>query len=225
MPATQHYSSARKMFDWVQDFTSWRLLAVFVHRRSLWPAGSRALGDLGVAATELARHIAWDIGIAGRRRAACEAARRPSDRAALLAAGDRLQPPAAMRRVRSRRISEATGDPGQRRPERERRPRRGARRSSDPYHDRIDGRDRRRRAGRSADARWWRCTASRRAIPDVARPWHVGTLYQRDTRLPPLLLEPLYARKATLVVGDNEPYAAEVTRPITPSLCTAKRAG
>ena len=40
----------------------------------------------------------------------------------------------------------------------------------------------------------------------IARPWHIGTLYQRDTRLPPLLLKQL-RREGDLVVGDNEPYA------------------
>jgi predicted N-formylglutamate amidohydrolase len=40
----------------------------------------------------------------------------------------------------------------------------------------------------------------------IARPWHIGTLYHRDTRLPPLLLEQLRG-EPDLVVGDNEPYA------------------
>ncbi len=40
----------------------------------------------------------------------------------------------------------------------------------------------------------------------IARPWHVGTLYHRDTRLPPLLLKLLRA-EPELVAGDNEPYA------------------
>ena len=40
----------------------------------------------------------------------------------------------------------------------------------------------------------------------IKRPWHVGALYQRDTRLPPLLLKALRAQ-GDLVVGDNEPYA------------------
>ena len=40
----------------------------------------------------------------------------------------------------------------------------------------------------------------------VARPWHIGTLYHRDTTLPPLLLKALRA-EGDLVVGDNEPYA------------------
>src|SRR5207302_1518142 len=40
----------------------------------------------------------------------------------------------------------------------------------------------------------------------IARPWHIGTLYHRDTRLPPLLLK-LFRAQADLVVGDNEPYS------------------
>jgi predicted N-formylglutamate amidohydrolase len=40
----------------------------------------------------------------------------------------------------------------------------------------------------------------------VQRPWHIGTLYHRDTRMAPLLLE-LLRNEADLVVGDNEPYA------------------
>src|SRR6202011_1672178 len=40
----------------------------------------------------------------------------------------------------------------------------------------------------------------------IARPWHIGTLYHRDTRLPPLLLK-LLRSETDLVVGDNEPYA------------------
>src|SRR6201999_378861 len=40
----------------------------------------------------------------------------------------------------------------------------------------------------------------------VARPWHVGMLYNRDKRLAHALLS-LLAREPTLVVGDNEPYA------------------
>ncbi len=40
----------------------------------------------------------------------------------------------------------------------------------------------------------------------IARPWHIGTLYHRDTHLPPPLLKLLRA-EGDLVVGDNEPYA------------------
>ncbi len=44
------------------------------------------------------------------------------------------------------------------------------------------------------------------AFKGVPRPWHVGMLYNRDKRLAHALLE-LLRRDATLVVGDNEPYA------------------
>ncbi|GAA3848695.1 N-formylglutamate amidohydrolase [[Pseudomonas] carboxydohydrogena] len=40
----------------------------------------------------------------------------------------------------------------------------------------------------------------------VARPWHVGTLYQNGHGLPPLLLKLLRA-EGHFIVGDNEPYA------------------
>jgi predicted N-formylglutamate amidohydrolase len=44
------------------------------------------------------------------------------------------------------------------------------------------------------------------AYAGIARPWHIGTLYHRDTHLPPLLLKALRS-EGDLVVGDNEPYA------------------
>ena len=40
----------------------------------------------------------------------------------------------------------------------------------------------------------------------VSRPWHVGVLYHRDTRLAHALLAALRAEPG-LVVGDNEPYS------------------
>jgi predicted N-formylglutamate amidohydrolase len=41
---------------------------------------------------------------------------------------------------------------------------------------------------------------------DVARPWHVGVLYNRDARVAGPLLRAL-RDEGDLVVGDNEPYA------------------
>ena len=40
----------------------------------------------------------------------------------------------------------------------------------------------------------------------IARPWHIGTLYEHDTRLAYILLRRL-REEAGLIVGDNEPYA------------------
>ena len=51
----------------------------------------------------------------------------------------------------------------------------------------------------------------------VARPWHVGVLYNRDRRLAAALMELLRAEPG-LVVGDNEPYtvsdATDYTIPV-----------
>ena len=51
----------------------------------------------------------------------------------------------------------------------------------------------------------------------MARPWHVGVLYNRDPRLAHVLLELLRAEHG-LVVGDNEPYnvtdASDYTIPV-----------
>jgi predicted N-formylglutamate amidohydrolase len=51
----------------------------------------------------------------------------------------------------------------------------------------------------------------------VARPWHVGVLYNRDPRLAHILMD-LLRREQGLVVGDNEPYsvtdASDYTIPV-----------
>ena len=75
----------------------------------------------------------------------------------------------------------------------------------DPYHARIDAVIGRRLSDRMPTV----LVALHSFTPvyaGVARPWHIGTLYHRDTSLPPLLLRALRA-EADLVVGDNEPYA------------------
>ena len=163
----------------------------------------RVLGDLGLPESELTRHIAWDIGIAG----VAEAVSGHLDAHLVAQRYSRLvidcnRPPTAPSSIPI--ISEATtvpGNEGLARDDAE------ARRQQifDPYHRRID---------EVIDAR----LAS--GMPTVlvslhsftpvyagiARPWHIGTLYHRDTRLPPRLLKQLRG-EADLVVGDNEPYA------------------
>jgi predicted N-formylglutamate amidohydrolase len=163
----------------------------------------RALGDLGLPERELTRHIAWDIGIAG----VAEALSKHLDAHLIAQRYSRLvidcnRPPDVSSSIPV--ISEATtiqGNEGLARDAVE------ARRQAifDPYHRRI---------GDVIDARL------RDGVPTVlvslhsftpvyagiARPWHIGTLYHRDTRLPPLLLS-LLRNESDLVVGDNEPYA------------------
>jgi predicted N-formylglutamate amidohydrolase len=163
----------------------------------------QVLGDLGVPESELTRHIAWDIGIAG----VADALSKHLDAHLIAQRYSRLvidcnRPPAAASAIPV--ISETTAIPGNE----------GlaagaaeARRKAffDPYHGRI---------AEVIDARL------RQGMPTllvslhsftpvyagVSRPWHIGTLYHRDTKLAPLLLK-LLREESDLVVGDNEPYA------------------
>jgi len=163
----------------------------------------RALGDLGLAESERERHIAWDVGIAG----VADALSKHLDAHLIAQRYSRLvidcnRPPHSPNSIP--RISETTIIPGNEGLAREAAEAR-RREVFDPYHRRI---------GEAIDRRL------RQGIPTVlvslhsftpvyagiARPWHVGTLYQRDTRLPQLLLSGLRAQ-GDLVVGDNEPYA------------------
>ncbi|MDO9059421.1 MAG: N-formylglutamate amidohydrolase [Bradyrhizobium sp.] len=163
----------------------------------------RALGDLGVPSGELTRHIAWDIGIAGVAEALSDklGAHLIAQRYSRLVI-DCNRPPGVVSSIPV--MSEATAIPGNAglAPDAAE-----ARRAAvfDPYHRRIAA---------AIDARL------RQGMPTVlvalhsftpvyagvSRPWHIGTLYHRDTRLPPLLLKLLRAESG-LVVGDNEPYA------------------
>jgi predicted N-formylglutamate amidohydrolase len=170
------------------------------HYGRLIPA---ALGDLGLTAAELERHIAWDPGIAG----VAEALSKQLDAHLIAQHYSRLvidcnRPPQAPSSIP--RISEVTTIAGNEGLTREAaRARREA--IFDPYHRRIDEViDRRLREGIAT------VLVSLHSFTPIyagiARPWHVGTLYHRDTRLPPLLLKLLRA-EVDLVVGDNEPYA------------------
>jgi predicted N-formylglutamate amidohydrolase len=163
----------------------------------------RRLGDLGLPESELARHIAWDIGIAGVAEALSNhlGAHLVAQRYSRLVI-DCNRPPDAPSAIP--RISEVTVIPGNDGISDEAS---AARRREvfDPYHRRI---------GEVIDRRL------HDGVPTVlvalhsftpvykgdARPWHIGTLYHRDVRLPPLLLQGLRA-EPDLVVGDNEPYA------------------
>jgi predicted N-formylglutamate amidohydrolase len=162
-----------------------------------------ALGDLGLPASEFERHIAWDVGIAG----VANALSKHLDAHLIAQRYSRLvidcnRPPAAASSIP--RISEATTIPGN---EGQARDAAEARRTAifDPYHRRIDE-----VIGRRLRDNIPTVLVSLHSFTPlyagVPRRWHIGTLYHRDTRLPPLLLEHLRAEPG-LVVGDNEPYA------------------
>jgi predicted N-formylglutamate amidohydrolase len=163
----------------------------------------RRLGDLGLPESELRRHIGWDIGIAG----VAESLSQQLDAHLIVQRYSRLvidcnRPPHAASSIP--RISEATTIPGNEGISSEDAATRRAE-IFDPYHRRVDAIiDARRSAGLPT------VLVSLHSFTPVyagiARPWHIGTLYHRDTHLPPLLLKSLRA-EGDLVVGDNEPYA------------------
>jgi predicted N-formylglutamate amidohydrolase len=163
----------------------------------------RILGDLGLPAGELERHIAWDIGIAG----VADALSRHLDAHLIAQRYSRLvidcnRPPNAASSIPV--ISEATAIKANEDLAREAAQ---ARRQAifDPYHRRIaEVIDRRSRDGKPTVLVSLHSFTP--VYAGVIRPWHIGTLYQRDTRLPLLLLQGLRA-EAGLVVGNNEPYA------------------
>jgi predicted N-formylglutamate amidohydrolase len=161
------------------------------------------LGDLGLPESELTRHIAWDIGIAGVAEQIATAldAQLVAQRYSRLVI-DCNRPPEAVSSIPL--ISEATTVPGNDGLTQAARARRREL-FFEPYHRRI---------GEVIDARLARGQPTvlvslhsfTPVYAGIQRPWHIGTLYQRDTKLPPLLLQHLRA-EADLVVGDNEPYA------------------
>ncbi len=163
----------------------------------------RALGDLGLPESELARHIGWDIGIAG----VAERLSKDLDAHLIVQRYSRLvidcnRPPNAASSIPL--ISEATTIPGNEGITREAAAMRRAE-IFDPYHRRIDAVIDTRRHNNMPTI----LVSLHSFTPvyaGIARPWHIGTLYHRDTHLPPLLLTALRA-EADLVVGDNEPYA------------------
>ena len=163
----------------------------------------RALGDLGVHEGELTRHIAWDIGIAG----VADGLAKMLDAHLIAQRYSRLvidcnRPPGAGSSIPV--ISEATTIP---RNEGISELERAARRREifEPYHGRInaviDDRVHSRRPTVLVSLH-----SFTPVYAGVARPWHIGALYHRDTVLPRLLLKHLRA-ESDLVVGDNEPYA------------------
>ncbi len=163
----------------------------------------QALGDLGLPESELVRHIAWDIGIAG----VAEMLSAHLDAHLIVQRYSRLvidcnRPPDVASSIP--RISEATTIPGNEGIAREAA---ALRRTEifDPYHHRIDAIIEQRRQ-RNMPTILVSLHSFTPVYAGIARPWHIGTLYQRDKILPPLLLQSLRA-EPDLVVGDNEPYA------------------
>jgi predicted N-formylglutamate amidohydrolase len=163
----------------------------------------RRLGDLGLPESELGRHIAWDVGIAG----VTETLARGLDATAVLQAYSRLvidcnRQPEWASSIPA--ISELTLIPGNENiPLAEREARR--REIFVPYHECITGLlDRRAARGRRT------VLIAMHSFTPVfkgePRDIEIGILYNRDGRLANILLD-LLRSEGDLVVGDNAPYA------------------
>ncbi len=156
--------------------------------------------DLGLPATEMARHIAYDIGAAAVTRALAARLGAP----ALLTTFSRLvidpnrgrdDPTLVMR------LSDGAVVPGNARIDAAGVAARLAR-FHDPYDAAI-------RAALDAATRPSALVTIHSFTPvwrGLPRPWHAGILWDRDARLAAPLVAGLRADPARLCVGDNEPY-------------------
>ncbi len=163
----------------------------------------RRLGTLGLAERELARHIAWDIGIAGVTERLAAALDAP----AVMQTYSRLvidcnRPPDAASSIPT--ISETTDIAGNRDISGHERAAR-QREIFAPYHECIrELLNRRAWAGRRS------VLIAMHSFTPVykgeQRPMQAGVLYNRDPRLARILLE-LLRGEGDLSVGDNAPYA------------------
>ena len=162
----------------------------------------KALGDLGVAAAEFERHIAWDIGVAAvsrlmsqrlgaplveqvYSRLVIDCNRDPKVETAMPEISELTPIPANVglaQDARAARIEEIFK----------------------PYQAAITRLlDARAEAGMETIL-----VAMHSFTPvfkGVDRPWHVGVLYNREAALADILLD-LFRKEGDLVVGDNEPY-------------------
>jgi predicted N-formylglutamate amidohydrolase len=163
----------------------------------------RALGGLGLSASELERHIAWDIGAGGvaRRLGASLGAHTVWQRYSRLVidCNRPLDAPDSIARRSEQTVIPGNQDVAPAAAEAR------AREIFHPYHDEIrTALDRRRDEGRLTVL-----IAMHSFTPvflEVPRPWHVGVLYNRDSRVARPLLQAL-RDEGDLVVGDNQPYA------------------
>jgi predicted N-formylglutamate amidohydrolase len=166
------------------------------------PRVPRRLNDLGLPASELRRHIAWDIGALGVARqvaAALDAPLVAQNYSRLVI--DCNRDPAVASSIP--RLSESTEIPGNvamsdaevaaRRAE-----------IFDPYHNHLRALlDERKLAGRPT------ILVAQHSMTDiykgVRRDMHAAVLYNRDRRFAGMVLDRL-RREAGLTIGDNEPY-------------------
>lgn len=174
-------------------------LIVADHAGNTFP---RSVDALGLDAADRERHIAWDIGIAGVCRSLADLLHTTliqQNYSRLVI--DCNRPPGTPQSIPE--ASDGTPVPGNRALHA------AARRAREaeifhPYHACIAAELGRRRAARQPVA----LIAMHSFTPvfgGVQRPWHVGVLHHRDSRLARAVLAQL-RRTGDLTVGDNEPY-------------------
>jgi predicted N-formylglutamate amidohydrolase len=162
-----------------------------------------AFGTLGLARSELARHIAWDPGaapVAQRMAAALDAVLIESRVSRLVI--DCNRPLDAPDLIPA--LSETTAIPGNANLSAEQRAERIAL-AYEPFHAEIDGIV----SERLADGRETRLVSIHSFTPvykRVARPWHIGIIHDDDRRLAAPLIAALQALRG-IAVGVNEPYS------------------
>ena len=164
----------------------------------------RALGDLGLPSAAQRQHIAWDIGAAAVTRLLAEALDAP----ALLTGYSRLvidcnRDPGDPTSIPA--VSDGVAVPGNRNlPEAARAARHAA--CFRPYHSAIAARLDALLAAGTPPA-LLSIHSFTPVMAGVARPWHIGILWDKDGRIPQPLLAALRADPA-ITVGDNQPYSA-----------------
>ncbi|MEP9354687.1 N-formylglutamate amidohydrolase [Xanthobacter sp. KR7-65] len=183
-------------------------LIVADHAGNVFPG---ALDRLGITEADQARHIAWDIGIAG----VCRGLAERLDATLIQQNYSRLiidcnRPPDTPASIPM--MSERTPIPGNRdlgALERQAR----LDEIFAPYHARIAEEI----DGRTAAARPTVLIAMHSFTPvylDEARPWHAGVLYRDDVPFASAVLAALRTN-SDLVIGDNEPYAVSAATDYT----------
>ncbi|GAB3058629.1 N-formylglutamate amidohydrolase [Stenotrophomonas tumulicola] len=167
----------------------------------------RALAGLGLPQAELDRHIGWDIGIAGVTRALSgllDAWAIEQTYSRLLIDCNRpLASPTLIPEVSDR--THIPGNTGLSAAQRQQR----VDAIHGPYHARI-GAELDARHGQGRPTLMVMMHSFTPLMDGVQRPWHVGVLYHRDTRLAHALLQAL-GDEGDLVVGDNQPYSVSST--------------
>ena len=179
-----------------------------------------ALGTLGISERELSRHIGWDIGgldtaielsavldaplvASGYSRLVIDCNRWPG--------GEGSTP----------EVSDGTAVPANRGLTKEQVEARAAA-CFWPYHREVDRQlDRMTAGGRKVGMLVVHSFTPK--MNGFERPWHVGVLWNDDSRLPEPLLAEL-RRDSSLIVGDNEPYSARASYEYTLTVHARARA-